>query len=238
MIGVDAMGPSGARAWSAGRLTTLAAIAALWAVALAGANAAPPRTDGPFNVLEWRNGVTTSRSGYAVWVWVPSSRHQARVPGHKGQIGSRDQGASLGVKCHAPGGGLPEWFPPQAAQGDIRFEDHPDQPSTYSEFHPMYWFLELSNQASETWPVQVRVNAGALIQGTLERRLTIFAGIHPWLDIYLPGDEIVEAMIDAEVIKIEVEGEEMSLTARFEPGEDAKRAARLMRTACPKANGE
>ena len=222
--------------WNAGRLTTLAAIAALWAVALAEADATPPKTDGPFNVLEWRNGVSTSRSGYTVWVWVASSRHQARVPGHKGQIGSPDQRAMLGVKCRAPGGALPEQYPAHTAQGEIRLDDHPDQPGTYTMIHPMYWFLELSKQASETWPVQVRVNAGAPIRGTLEHPLTNYAGIHPGLDIYLSGEEIVEAMVDAEAITIEVENKEMSLTARFEPGEDARRAARLMRTACPTAN--
>ena len=123
MIGVDVVGPSGARAWSAGRLTTLAAIAAPWAVALAGANAGPPRTDGPFNVLEWRNGVTTSRSGYAVWVWVPSSRHQARVPGHKGQIGSEVDPFQwtayvLGFMQLPGGGSRGPWVSDSPAPGD------------------------------------------------------------------------------------------------------------------------
>ena len=35
---------------------------------------------GPFAALDWRDGVTTSRSGYAIWISVPSTAHRATLP--------------------------------------------------------------------------------------------------------------------------------------------------------------
>ena len=60
----------------------LVGLAALACVLLAfvSASRAAPRLDGPFNVLEWADGVTTSRDGYAVWVSLASTAHRGVCP--------------------------------------------------------------------------------------------------------------------------------------------------------------
>ena len=63
-----------------------AAVATLAMIVATSGGAAPPRTDGPFNVLEWTDGVTTSRSGYAVWVSLPSTHHQVQMPGYTREV--------------------------------------------------------------------------------------------------------------------------------------------------------
>ena len=83
----------------------------LLALVLISAARAAPRLDGPFNVLEWADGVTTSRSGYVVWVSIASTEHRARIPGYDRAVGPPEHGAALGVSCRAAGGGLPERFP-------------------------------------------------------------------------------------------------------------------------------
>ena len=134
-------------------LTTLAMIAA---VSTSG-GATPPRTDGPFNVLEWADGVTTSRSGYAVWVSLRSSHHRVQIPGYTREVGPPEHGAALRVACRTRGGDLPERFPPTGPQGGIYLENHPEDPGVYTVLHPMYWILGLSGHDEERWPVQVRI---------------------------------------------------------------------------------
>ena len=69
------------------------------------------RTDGPFNVLEWTDEVKTSRSGYAVWVSIESTQHQALIPGYSDNATPPQHGAVLHVACRAPGGSLDKTSP-------------------------------------------------------------------------------------------------------------------------------
>ena len=90
------------RPWVRAGLAWLACV--LLALALVSATRAAPRLDGPFNVLEWADGVTTSRSGYAVWVFLGSAGHRARIPGYDCVVGPPQHGAAFGVSCRTPGG--------------------------------------------------------------------------------------------------------------------------------------
>ena len=192
-----------------------------------------PRTDGPFNVLEWADGVTTSRSGYAVWVSIASTRHRVRIPGHRREVGPPEHGAALHVSCRAAGGGLPDRFPPAAARGGIYLDNHPEQPGAYTVLHPMYWILGLAGRDEERWPVQVRVDAGESIASELVRSRIDYSTPRPGLDIALPGQKIIDAMTADGPVQIQAEGPHMRLAAQFTASANARLAAALMRNACP-----
>ena len=214
---------------AAGTLGTVAMM-----VATSG-GAAPPPTDGPFNMLEWADGVTTSRSGYAVWISMPSTHHEVEMPGYARAVGPPEHRAGLGVSCRAPGGALPERFPPTGPQGGIYLDNHPEDPGVYTVLHPMYWILMLSEDVEERWPVQVRIGAGATMTSNLVRARIDYSAPRPGLDIALPGSAILEAILAEGPIEVAVQGDTMQLTAHFTASANARRAAVLMRNACAKA---
>ena len=163
-------------------LATLAMIAAA-----SGETTAPPRTDGPFNVLEWADGVTTSRSGYAVWVSLRSTHHRVQMPGYTREVTPPEHGATLHVACRARGGDLPGRFPPTGPQGGIYLENHPEDPGVYTVLHPMHWILALSGHDKERWPVQIRIGRGETMTSDLVRARIDYSAPRPGLDIALPG---------------------------------------------------
>ena len=168
--------------------------------------------DGPFNVLEWRDGVTTSRTGYAVWVGVGSMEHEALLPGHESAVSSTNtpsHRAALGVRCRASGGAIPDRFPPSSPTGGVTLDDHPDQPGAYTVVHPMYWILELAGKHREHWPLRVQIGDGEAVESTLERRLTDYSVPRPGLDIAIPGDMLINAFTEREIIEVDAVGERM-----------------------------
>ena len=205
-------------------------------VAASGGAAAAPRTDGPFNVLEWADGVRTSRSGYAVWISITSTRHRARIPGYEREVGPPEHGAILHAHCRATGGEMPDVFPPALAHGGIYLDNHPEDPGVYTVLHPMYWILGLSGDDEERWPVRVRIGAGETMTGDLVRARIDYSAPRPGLDIALPGPAILEAILADGPIEVSAEGERMRLSARFTASTNARRAAALMRNACASAH--
>ena len=209
-------------------------LATLAMIAATSGEAAPPRTDGPFNVLEWADGVTTSRSGYAVWISMPSTHHEVEMPDYARKVGPPEHRASLGVSCRAPGGGIPERFPPTGPQGGIYLDNHPEDPGVYTVVHPMYWILGLREDIEERWPVQVRIGAGATMTSDLVRARIDYSAPRPGLDLALPGSAILEAILADGPIEVNAEGDAMRLSARFSASANARKAAVLMRNACAK----
>ena len=205
----------------------------LLALVLISAARAAPRLDGPFNVLEWADGVTTSRDGYAVWVSIASTAHRAQIPGYDRPVGPPEHGAALGVSCRAAGGGLPERFPAVPAHGELYLANHPEHPGVYQVLHPMHWLLSFAGRTEERWPVDVRIGARPPIASTLVRPLVDYSAPHPGLDIEIPGQAVLDALPASGPIEVEVAGPDIALIARFTPSSNARRAAALMRTACP-----
>ena len=198
-----------------------------------GGDAAPHRTDGPFNVLEWVGGVSTSRNDYAVWVSIASTQHRARIPDHDREVGPPEHGASLRVECRVVGSDLPDRFPPTAAEGGICLDNHPGQPDAYTVLDPMYWVLGLAVRSEERLPVKVRIGTDRAIASALARPRTDYSPPRPGLDIALTGQAVIDAITADAPIKIEAEGRQVRLVARFTASENARRAAALMRVACP-----
>ena len=140
-------------------MRTVFAAAAITIVAALG----EARADGPFSVLEWRDGVTTSRGGHAVWVAIGSMDHEALLPGHESEVTTTNtpsHSAALGIKCRAPGGAIRDRFAPSPPTGGVTLDDHSDQPDAYTVVHPMYWILELAGKHREHWPLRVQVGDG------------------------------------------------------------------------------
>ena len=202
-----------------------------------GAARSEAQADGPFNVLEWRDGVSTSRSGYAVWVATGSMEHEALLPGHESEVTSTNtpsHRAALGVRCRAPGGALPDRFPPAPPTGGVTLDDHPDQPGAYTVMHPMHWILELAGKHREHWPLRVQIGDGETVESTLERRLTDYSASRPGLHIAVPGGKLIDAFTERKIIVVKAAGEHMRFKGRFEITNNARRAAALMRSACAK----
>ena len=191
--------------------------------------------DGPFQPLEWADGVTTSRNGYAVWVSMNSIAHVARIPGFDRPVAPPEHGVALGVSCRAPGGGMPERFPPVPASGEIYLRNHPEHSGAYLVFHPMYWFLELTGRAEDRWLVRVRIGDRPSVAATLVRTRTDYSAPHPGLSIQLPGALVLDAIAADDSISVGADGSGFALDARFVPSANARRAAALMRAACTAA---
>ena len=208
---------------------------ALRVALLAALLAAAPATsaEGPFATLEWADGVTTTRSGYTVWISIVSAGHRALIPEHEAEVGGPAHRAILHVECRATDGPMQDTFPEQAPHGGVYLDNHPDDPGVFTVMHPMYWILGLTGRTENRWPVRVRIARGAPIATTLVRPRTDYSAPRPGLDIALPGRPIVDAILAGGPIEVEAEGSEARLLARFEPSANARRAAGLMRTACP-----
>ena len=218
---------SGGASWAAAAAVALATIT--------GATEGVAGADGPFNVLEWSGDVVTSRNGYSVWVSVGSSEHRATIPGHEREVSLAEHTAVLHVSCRAAGGGLPERFPPKAAHGGIYLDNHPEQPGAYTVLHPMHWVLEIQGRDEERWPVEVTIGDNPPVATELVRSLTNYSAARPGLDIALPGEALIDAILNGSPIRIEADGADMRLVARFTASANARRAAKLMRNACPPA---
>ena len=212
-----------ARAW---------AILAGLATALAGQGTHASAEPGPFGALEWRDGVTTSRNGYAVWVSVKSTGHRAKLPGHASELSAHDHFSSLHAHCRAPGGGSPEKLPPTPPEGALYLDDHPEQPDAYTVNTVEHWMRELTGRTREEVPVQVRIGPHGPLDGRFVRRLTTYATPRPGVDITLDGDTVLEAIAGGVAITVRVEGADIHLEGRYTPSANAQRAARLMQSAC------
>ena len=209
----------------------LALASVLPAAAVLSASAADPlRRDGPFNVLEWRDGVVTSRDGHGVWVSVASIRARVRLPGHAGLVS--DGRAVLHASCRAPDGDVPELRSSPSAVAGIYLDDHPDQRDAYTVLHPMYWILGLSGHAEERISVQVRIAGREPVSTDLVRALTDYSAPRPGLDIALPLAPVFAAFEAGGEIGVEVRGSGVSVDGSFVPSANAGRAAALMRAHC------
>ena len=188
---------------------------------------------GPFAALDWRDGVTTSRSGYAIWISVPSTAHRATLPPYEKPATPPTHWAGLGTNCRVPGGGLPDAFPPQEATGEIYLDNHPDFPGAYTVFHPMHWILGLAGRDVERIPVRVEFSGAPAFDSALERPLTNYSAPRPGLSIPIPGDIILGILASGTPIDARVTGPNIEVAARFEPSVHARAAASLMAGACP-----
>lgn len=212
-------------------------LATLAVIAATPGESARLRTDGPFTMLEWAGGVTTSRSGYAVWISMPSTHHEARIPGYASEVGPPQHRASLSVSCRAPGSAMPKRSPPAGAQGGVYLDNHPEDPGAYTVTHPMYWILAVSGREEERWPVEVRIGTGPTITSDLVRARINYSAPRPGLDLALPGSAILEAILAGGPIEVKAEGDAMRLSARFSVSANARKAAAVMRSACTKPRG-
>ena len=121
-------------------------------------------------MLEWRDGVVTSRDGYGVWVSVGSISSRVRLPGHAVEIS--DGGAALHVSCRAPGRDVLEVGSSPSAHARVYLDDHPEQRDAYTVLHPMHWILGILGNAEERFPVQVRIAGEEPVSTDLVRTLT------------------------------------------------------------------
>ena len=80
----------------------------------------------------------------------------------------------------------------------------PEHPGVYQVLHPMYWLLSFAGRTEEHWPVGVRIGARAPIEGTLVRSLVDYSAPHPGLDIQLPGQAVLDALLAGGPIEVEV----------------------------------
>ena len=207
------------------RATTLLALLAL---------AMPGAALGPFDVLAWRDGVTTSRSGYAVWVGIASTEHQAKIPPHPDNTGSNvGHRAALALRCRTAGGPLPSSFPATATTAEIFLQNHPDHPGTYTVAHPMHWFLELTGQTTETFPVTVELADHPPLDTALVRPLVNYSAPHPGITIALVPNELLETIAQGHPINVVATGPDFHLDGRFVPSTEAIRAVGLMQRHCP-----
>ena len=171
--------------------------------------------------------LTATASKYGVIVICEDEAHQRQVFETLKQYGWK-----LRVRCRAPGGAIPDRFPPSPPTGGVTLDDHPDQPGAYTVVHPMYWILDLAGKHREHWPLRVQIGDGEAVESTLERRLTDYSAPRPGLDIAIPGDMLIDAFTEREIIDVEAVGERMRFRGRFEVTDNARRAAALMRSAC------
>ena len=196
--------------------------------------AAPACALGPFNVLAWRDGVTTSRSGYAVWLGITSTTHRATIPPHRHETGSDDgHHAALAVRCRTTGGPLPTSFPATAATAELFLQNHPEHRGTYTVAHPMYWILELAGETRENFPITVTIADHPPFETNLVRTLTNYSAPHPGLSIALVPAEVLETIATAQPIDVIGSGPGFVLTARFHPPPEVVRATALIQRHCP-----
>ena len=217
------MKAQGARALAGAAILTLLAITA----------AQGQHARGPFDVLEWKDGVTTSRDGYSLWISVPDTTHKVKLPGHARVLEGPDHRVTLHVACRAPGGPHPYASESTPPVGGIHLDNHPEQPPAYTVLHPMNWLLELAGRHIEQWPVDATVGDAAALSGTLARALTDYSARRPGVDLTLPPTPIMDAMSGERPIALQAEGPDFHLEATFRVARNAREAAALMREHCP-----
>ena len=223
--------------------STKAVAAAMAATAILGSGAGESNAGekGPFNVLEWKEGVTTSRDGYSVWVLIESRHHRAKIPGHESEVGKQEggdgsgsrHGAVLGVSCRAKGVPDPELAGPWRAHGRLWMDDHPQQRDAYTVWHPKHWLLELADKHKESWAVKAIVGEQAEVETTLERRLTDYSAPRIGIEFGLPGDTVIEAILNERQIEVRASGDgAMEFSGMFVPARNTRTAAALMKQHC------
>ena len=227
----NASRPRLAAAWVRAAVTVTVGLLAI-NTAAAPVSSSPP-DDGPFDVLEWRDGVTTSRNGDAVWASATPIGHSAQIPGYARPAGPPGHHVAFGVSCRAAEDDLAEDFAPRPATGEIWLDNHPEHPGVYLVWHPMYWLLELRGQAVEAWPVTVRIGDRPAIEATLERPRVDYSAPHPGLTIAVRSEAALTAMLGKQPITVTAAGPDFALEARFKTSRHARRAAELMETECP-----
>ena len=224
----------------AGRARTAKDLAGAGVLALAlataahgGAHATQAKTGpGPFDVLEWKDGVRTARSGYAVWITIRSVRHEMQIRGHDTTVKSPRHRFALNVSCRVPGSPLPDMFPAYGPRGELWFDDHPEQREAYTANEPMYWWLGLTGRETEQWSVQVQLNEQPPTQGTAIRPLTDYNVARPAVYIDVPGTKVLDAILAGDTIALHVRGEGTRLRGEFAVKANVRRAAELMRKTC------
>lgn len=207
-------------------------MAALGALCLAGNGA---HAVGPFDVLEWGHGVTTSRDGYSVWISANTTDYELAIPGHQGVLRGTNGPIALGARCRAHEQRPDPVVRASALHGGLTLEDHPAQGEAATFYTLRYWIQGLLGSEREHWAVTMRVGDNEPAQRTLTRRLTDYSIRNPSLEIDLDGEEVAGAFAANETIRIEGQGEGFRIGATFTPGAATARAAKLMLKHCPQA---
>lgn len=210
---------------STGRLGRCPLAVGACCVLLAGAATAAA----PFAALDPSPSVSTTRPGDAVWISLASSTHSAHMPGHEAAVGPPGHLVFLHAHCAMGGSGAP----PHPVRAGLYLRNHPDQPDAYIVLHPMHWILRLTGAHVERFAVEVRIDAGTAIVGELVRPRVDWSAGKPGSDIALPAVAVVSALAGGTPIDVRAHGKNFGLEATFVPGEDARRAARLIQRHCP-----
>ena len=213
------------------------AVAVVLAAAPSGASAA-----GPFNVLEWAEGVTTSRDGYSVWITVPSTAHEAVLPPHVEPVGPPGHTMSLGLRCRAPGSPTVQaygrTYGAPYAQAEIFLENHPDWPGAYTVFHPLHWILELAGRHVERFAVRVTMGDAAAFSSQLERPRTNYSAPRPGLRIKVPVAVLTDLLRAGRPVAVTARGEGVRIDGRFDPATNPQAAAKLASRYCAMPLGD
>ena len=224
------------------RLRALRRAAAAAVVLVLGAAPSGASAPGPFSALAWRDGVTTSRDGYSVWITVPSTAHEAVLPPHVEPVGAPGHTMSLGIRCRAPASpavrAYGRTYGAPYAQAEIFVENHPDWPGAYTVFHPLYWILELAGRHVERFAVHVTMGEAAAFRSRLERPRTNYSALRPGLSIRVPVAVLTDLLRAGRPIAVSARGEGVRIDGHFDVGAHAQAAARLASQYCAMRPGD
>ena len=200
-----------------------------WAVA--GTCQAQELNPGPFDVLEWTGGVTTSRDGKSVWASAPGRELEAQLPGHRTPVLRSDEARqpSLGLHCRIKDALSDE----DRGHAHIVLDDHPEQRDAHMVFSVAYWVLGILGDDVERWPVLVSLDGAEAFAGEMERRLATYSFPRPGLTITLPVAMVAERIArSADPVSVIVTGDGIRVAADFSPTEHVRMAVRLMQEHC------
>ena len=85
--------------------------------------------------------------------------------------------------------------------------------------------------------MELSIDDATPIATELLRRLTDYSAARSGLYIALAGEAVIEAMATVAPIRVEARDTDLRLVARFVTPASARRAAKLMRSACPPVAG-